>query len=99
MARWSAGGTRTHLASKLATPLLAPPTPLPTLLPAPPWLISLPPYRFQELERAQEAHRAELASVAEAGAELAQYRATLDLASQQMAMVLELLRGDVEGLK
>ena len=55
--------------------------------------------RFQELERGLQASAAEVASVREVGASLGEYRATLDVASQQMALVLEMLQKDVEQLK
>jgi hypothetical protein len=55
--------------------------------------------RFQELERGLQASAADVASVREVGASLGEYRATLDVASQQMALVLEMLQKDVEQLK
>lgn len=77
--------------AQLALPLLVP-FAIPALLPR-------PPRRFQALEAAVAAGAAEAAALREAGAGLGEYRATLDVASQQMALVLEMLQADVEALK
>lgn len=69
---------------------LACPLPLPAPLMPPPIVASLqllasfPERRFQELERGLEATAAEMAALQDMGAGMTEYRATLDVASQQV---------------
>jgi hypothetical protein len=95
MARGLVGwGLRSGL--RLTCPALLIPN-APLLLPR-----ALPPHplgRFQELERTQAASDEQLAQLAASGEQMAEFRSNLDLASKQMAMVLEMLQTDMAALK